>query len=256
MYPNAARLNWSFSVNEGRIQATVNATSSYYKNKTLMDANRESMWWIAGPDNILANLGDPDTAGKTFSQAAYNQQMTAGLLRRYSKDELNAQTDIAMGYGQMANFDSALSLYMRDNGIKSLNAKNAGNLGVMKNEFVTNLGLQFPDWERDRSTMDLQRRDRQINQIQQIVQNPPKSLADRPDVLTTQKYLFARQALVDNAHQQGITSWQTSKDQLANRYALWQYGQTLAAGDIVFQQAWSRLFESEFKADLAPLTGA
>jgi hypothetical protein len=39
---------------------------------------------------------------------------------------------------------------------------------------------------------------------------------------------------------------------LANRYALWQYGQTLAAGDLVFAQAWSRLFQTEFKADLVP----
>jgi hypothetical protein len=256
MYPNASRLNWSFSVNDGHLQATVNATSNYYKNRTLMDANPDSAWWIAGADNILANLGDPDQAGKTFSQSAYNQQMTAGLRRRYNKTELIQQQDIAMGYGQKANFDSAMALYMRDNGIKSLSSKNAGQLGVLKNEFIAQLGQQFPAWEVDQSTMDRNRRERQITQIQGMVENPPPTLRDRPDVATTAKYLFARQALADNAKLQGVTAWQTSAGQLANRYSLWQYGQSLAAGDIVFQQAWSRLFESEFKNDLTPTTGA
>jgi hypothetical protein len=256
MYPNAARLNWTFSVNEGRLEASVNATSAYYKNKKLMDQYPGAGWWIAGADNILANLGDPETAGKTFSQGAYNQQMNAGLRRRYSVSELVTQQDIAMGYGRMAVFDSTMATFMRDNNIKSLNSKAAGGLSVMKNQYVADLRAQFPAWAIDQDTMDRGKRKRQIEDIQKIVMAPPLSLRDRPDVLTTGKYLFARQSLEQAAQQQGITSWQTAKALSGDRFSLWQYGRSLAAGDIVFQQAWSRLFESEFKGDLTPTTGS
>jgi hypothetical protein len=254
MYPNASNLNWSFSVNEGRLEATVNSTSAYYTNKKLMDANKEAGWWVAGPDNLLANLGDPDSAGKTFSQSAYNQQMNAGLRRRYSVNELVAQQDIAMGYGRMAAFDSKMNLFMADNGIKNLNSKNSGNLGVLKTQFVTELRDQFPEWAKDQDKMDRGGRKRQIEQIQRMVENPPPSLRNRPDVITTAKYLFARQALIEAAQEQN-KPW-TGKDFLADRYSLWQLGGSLAKGDLVFQQAWSRLFESEFKNDLTPSVGS
>jgi hypothetical protein len=254
MYPNAARLNWSFSQNDGKLQATVNATSAYLKYKTLMNANPSVNWWIAGPDNLLANLGTPNAAGATFSQSAYNQQMTDSLRKTYSKDELVQQQDIAMGYGKMAIFDSTLALYMRQNGIKSLNAKNAGSLAVMKDNYTQQLRDQFPQWAIQVDSVDRKKTQESIDSIQALVTDPklPSSLATRPDVLTTQKYLFARQQVENNAASQGVVNWQTSKTQLANRYALWQYGQSLAAGDLVFQQAWSRLFQTEFKADLVP----
>jgi len=171
-------------------------------------------------------------------------------------NELVAQQDIAMGYGRMAAYDLKMNLFMADNGIKNLNSKNAGNLGVLKDQFVTELRDQFPQWAKDQDEMDRGGRKRQIEQIQRMVENPPPNLRNRPDVITTAKYLFARQALVAAAQEQGITSWQTSKQLLADRYSLWQLGGSLAKGDIVFQQAWSRLFESEFKNDLTPTVGS
>jgi hypothetical protein len=254
MYPNAARLNWSFSQNDGKLEATVNATSAYLKYKTIMAANPSVDWWIAGPDNLLANLGTPNAAGATFSQSAYNQQMTDSLRRTYTKDELIQQQDISMGYGKMAQFDSTLALYMRQNGIKSLNDKNAGSLSVLKDNYTQQLRDQFPQWAVYADSVDTKKTKESIDSIQALVTDPKltPSLANRPDVLTTQKYLYARQQVENYAASQGVVNWQTSKTQLANRYALWQYGQTLAAGDVVFQQAWSRLFVNEFKKDLVP----
>ena len=254
-YPNAARLNWSLSVNEGRLEATVNATSAYQKYRTLMDNNKESSWWIAGADDILGNLNDPDTAGTSFSQSAYNQQLNRGLRRRYTTGELADQAQISMGYGRMGEFDAALDLYMRQNGIKSLNSKAAGQLGQMKTEYRADLRAQFPAWAVAFDTSDKGKRDRQLTQITAMVTDPPPGLRARPDVVTTSKYLFARKALATFAAEQGVTNWQTNKNFVDDRYTLWKYGKTLAAGDIVFQRGWSRLFESEFSADLAPQVG-
>ena len=249
-YPQASNLNWSLSVNEGRLEAVVNATSAYQKYRNLMDDNKESSWWIAGADNMLGVLGNPDAPGNTFSQSAYNQQMNEGLRRRYTKGELAAQTDIAMGYGRMGEFVAARNLYMRQNDIKSLNSKNAGQLSVMTAEYKDQLRAQFPAWALDVDTTDKGKKDRQFTQIQAIVTDPPPGLRDRPDVVTTAKYMFARQKLQDFAASQGVASWQTSKQYVDDRYALWQYGQSLAAKDIVFQQGWTRLFETEFNKDL------
>ena len=84
-----------------------------------------------------------------------------------------AQNDIAMGFGRMGEFDAALNLYMRQNNIKSLNAKNAGQLGLMKQQYTAELRTQFPGWAESVDTLDKGRTTRQFEQIAALVTDPP-----------------------------------------------------------------------------------
>jgi len=216
-YPDASRLNWTLSVNDGKLEATVNATDAYYKYKNLMQAHPDAAWWIAGPANQLATLpkGDPGigTPG-AFSQSAYNQQMTEGLRRRYTTDELISQEQIAMGQGLMDQFNRKLDVVMKQNGITNLNSKAAGGLSVMKASTTLAIRAEYPLWANDLDHRDTNRRLREIQQIADVAMNPKVAgfdLYNRPDIAMTRNYLIARQATLNVALANGIVGWQTSQ---------------------------------------------
>lgn len=245
-YPNYANLNWSYSINEGRLEATVNATSAYVRHRRLMERNPDIMWWIAGPDNMMANL-DPE---ERFSQSAYNTQRTAGLRKKYTQEDLNKQAQIEMAWGKINQFNSALSLFMRQNGIEDLQDANAGDLSVVRRNFMDQVAKDYPEWARSMASRDIRKeRQNQINRIQELVDNPPLSLRGRPDVEATAQYLAARNAVIESAFAEGVTGWETAKSILPMRLQLMAFGQQLAAKDLVFGQAWSRLFMREFNDD-------
>lgn len=247
-YPSASNLNWSYSVNDGHLQATVNATTSYLKNRKLMDQNPDVMWWIAGPDNLVTST-DPNAQ---FSQGAYNQQMTLALRRKFDKDELVKQGQIAMGQGRLNAFNSALRLYMAQNGITSLSAKNAGGLSAYRQNYIDGLRAQFPDWAAYYDSLNSQgMQDRQIAQIQAAMEEGGPTFRSRPDVVTTQRYLTARDAVIAQAQAQGVTGWQNANSVAPLRGQLYALGMQLARQDVVFGQAWDRLFSHEFNHDIS-----
>lgn len=246
-YPTAANLNWSFSENNGHLQATVNATTAYVRHRNLMDDHPDVMWWIAGPDNIVSTT-DPNNE---FSQGAYNQQMTAGLRRKFGRDDLVKQSQIAMGQGRLNAFNNALRLYMAQNGIKSLNAKNAGNLSVLRAQYMDQLRAQFPSWAEYYDKLNSPgEQKREIEQIRSAMQAGGSALQNRPDVRLTQQYLAARDAVIAQAQAQGVVGWQNANAVKTSRDVLFAYGESLARRDVVFAQAWDRLFSHEFNYDL------
>jgi hypothetical protein len=246
-YPSAANLNWSFSENDGNLQATVNATTAYMQHRDLMNNHPDIMWFIAGPDNIVAT-SDPKGV---FSQGAYNQQMTEGLRKKYGKDELVKQNEIAMGQGRLNAFNNALRLYMAQNGIKSLNSKAAGGLSVMRDKYTDQLRAQFPAWAAYYDQLNSEgQQAREIDQIRSAMQEGGAAFRDRPDVRTTQQYLTARDSVIAQATAQGVIGWQNANSMKSYRDLLFAYGQQLAQRDVVFAQAWDRLFTHEFNHDL------
>jgi hypothetical protein len=246
-YPSASNLNWSFSENDGNLQATVNATTNYMRHRKLMDDHPDVMWWIAGPDNIVSSA-DPNSQ---FSQGAYNEQMTLGLRRKYTDAEFVKQSQIAMGQGRYNAFQNALRLYMAQNGVKSLNSSNAGNLSGLKANYVNSLRAQFPEWATYFDGLNSEGlQDREIDQIRSAMQHGNSDFNSRPDVRLTQQYLTARDAVIAQAQNQGIVGWRNSSTMKPARDILHAYGQSLARKDIVFAQAWDRLFEHEFNSDL------
>jgi hypothetical protein len=248
-YPAAANLNWSFSQNNGNLTADVNATSDYLKYRSLMDDHRDVMWWIAGPQNLV-NAADP--SGQ-FSGGAYNTQLNQGLRQKYSVDDLMKQDQIAMGAGRWNSFKQAMRLYMTQNGIPSLHDPTAGDLAGLQQRTLEQLRQQFPEWGRYMDQTNLAgARDTSINEIKDVIQNPPSpDFLNRPDVKMTTQYLMARDAVIKEAQDNGISNWVTSNSMEPERAALFAYGTQLAASDIVFHQAWTRLFEGEFYKDLA-----
>jgi hypothetical protein len=245
-YPTAANLNWSLSVNDGHLEATVNATTAYMQHRDLMNNHPDVMWWIAGPDNLIVS-SDPN---QQFSQGAYNQQMTMALRRKFTKEEVVKQTSISMGQGRLNAFNNALRLYMAQNGIKSLNAKNAGQLSVLKAQYLADLRAQFPDWAEYYDGLNSEgQQDRMVDQIQSAMQEAGPTFRSRPDVLTTQRYLLARDSVIATAQRQGIVGWRSANAVKDQRALLYAFGQQLAREDIVFAQAWDQLFEHEFNHD-------
>jgi hypothetical protein len=247
-YPAAANLNWSFSVNQGNLEATVNATSDYLRFKSLMDSHPDVMWWIAGPDNLI-NAADPNAQ---FSGGAYNTQLNLGVRQKYTTDELMKQDQIAMGAGRWNSFKQALRLYMSQNGIPSLHDPSAGDLAGLQQRTEEQLRQQFPDWAKNMDATNLGgARDTSINEIKSVIENPPyPDFLNRPDVKMTAQYIMARDAVAQEAQANGITNWVTSTSMEPERAALFAYGTQLASSDLVFHQAWTRLFEGEFYKDL------
>lgn len=247
-YPSAANLNWSFSVNEGNLQATVNATTNYMKHRTLMDQHPDVMWWIAGPDNLVSSV-DPNG---TFSQGAYNQQMTEGLRRKFGEDDMVKQTAIAMGQGRMNAFNDALRLYMAQQGLTNLNSKAAGGLSTLRASYQDQLRAQFPQWAEYYDGLNSQGlQDREIDQIRSVMAKGGSEFNSRPDVRLTQQYLTARDSVIAQAASQGVIGWQTANSMSSQRDLLYAYGSQLARKDVVFAQAWDRLFSNEFNSDQA-----
>lgn len=152
-----------------------------------------------------------------------------------------------MGQRKWDQFNQSLGLYMDQNGIKSLQGQDAGNLRGLKADTEAQLRAQYPAWAEHMDTLDRGLRDRQITAVASMLDAP--GLKGRTDIEDTRKYLMARQALIDYAHQNGISQWNTSNALYDQRQALRQYAQSLASSDLVFGTAWSNLFDGEFKQD-------
>jgi uncharacterized protein involved in type VI secretion and phage assembly len=56
--------------------------------------------------------------------------------------------------------------------------------------------------------------------------------------------------VIHQAQDNNITNWQTAASMEPERAALYAYGYQMANSDIVFHQAWTKLFEGEFYKDI------
>jgi hypothetical protein len=145
-----------------------------------------------------------------------------------------------------------MRLYMDQNGITSLHGSNAGDLAGLQQRYEQQLRAQFPDWAAHVDATNIGGgRDQEINQIKDVLSNPPSpDFLQRPDVKMTQQYLMARDAVIHQAQDNNITNWQTAASMEPERAALYAYGYSMATSDIVFHQAWTKLFEGEFYKDI------
>jgi hypothetical protein len=176
--------------------------------------------------------------------------MTMGLRKKFTAEEVVRQTDIAMGQGRLNAFNNAMRLYMAQNGIKSLSDKKAGQLSVLKAQYLSQIRAQFPAWAEYYDSLNSEgQQDRMIDQIRSAMEAGGSTFKNRPDVVTTQRYLLARDAVIAAGQAQGVVGWRAANAVRAQRVSLYQYGQQLARQDVVFAQAWDQLFEHEFTHD-------
>jgi hypothetical protein len=240
LFPEAAGLNWSVSVNETGINATLKVENRARKYKKEIEANPEYGWFYVGADNI----------GGEFSASVYNAQSStprtegATLTQRHrvTPDEMLRRTLASTGWDQYNQVRTKVNMALQSRGLHSVRQNGAQDIARIKADFIAELRAANPAWAADYDTFDTGKLDRFVTQVAEPAL-ADKRLKGRSDMKLLAVYLQLRQRATDFAKANGYTLASQKAAPLVAVLA--QAGQEMAAANIGFQQVWNRVLSRE-----------
>jgi len=261
LYPEAADLPWSISMNETGINATVRADKRSRSLKKLIDQFPEFGYAIVGSDNVggqFARDGSimPDTQ---FNSSVYNAQF--GI--KYGVDELGrrgrTQGEIldralqATGWTKYAQVSAAVDVALQQRGLNNLNQKGAQQIRLMKQLLVAKLKKDNPVWAADFEDRNGGKVDQFLRVADVLMSNPRTK--DREDINALRTYLQYRDTANKLAQAQGYTL-KAVKNADPLRKRLYEIGSALAKQSLGFDQVWQRVLEGEVEDRNAAPSGS
>lgn len=251
LFPEAADLKWSISMNETGINATVKADNRARSLKKLIDADPEYGWAIVGSDNVGGQYKrdgtiDPESV---FNGGVYNGQFTnkfgiEGLGRRErTKAEVLDRSLKSAGWAKYSMISAAIQTEMTKRGLSSLNQTDASDLKDAKKAIVLALKKENPTWAAAYEDTSSNGKVDQFLRVADKLMADPKT-KDREDILALKTYLQYRTMAQQAAAMQGYTLAATSKAG-ALRTRLDEIGSALAKQSLGFNQAWERVLAGE-----------
>ena len=229
----------SLSKNNTGINATLTAEEATKKYSDLIAKNPEFGWFIIGD----ANSGD-------FSPTVYGNQQTRSVAPgsttkfREKQDAYSAMAKVEANRGwiQYRKGSAIIESIRIRGGFDSLNSSGAEWLRSKKQELITALGEENPDWAKSYSTIDTGKVLSFLRYADEIATDP--RLAGRPDIQTLNNYVKGRETIISILKTRNSPSLTDPTNSDLN--AKWQQliG-ILLKQDITFGDVYSRILEKD-----------
>ena len=182
----------SLSKNNTGIASTIEADKRSKQLADLIAKNPEYGWFIVGD----ANAGE-------FSPTVYQKQREMAVAPgstmkfRESQDPYAAikETNAEKGWIVYNKGMDLIEAQRIARGLKSLNSRGAEDLKAAKEQFITELSEENPDWASVRGKIDTQKVFNFLKFAEQTTKD--SRLANRSDIKTMKEYLEGRQYIID-----------------------------------------------------------
>jgi hypothetical protein len=251
MFPEAADLPWSVSMNETGINAYIKADNRARSLKPLIDADPEYGWFIVGSDNVGGQYKRDGTLDPTtvFNSGVYNGQFTNKFgidgkgRRERTRAEVLDRSLQSEGWAKYSMASAAIQTEMNKRGLSSLNQTDAADLKQAKKLIVDKLKLDNPTWATAYENSSSNGKVDQFLRVADKLMADPKT-KNREDIVTLRTYLQYRDLAQQAAAAQGYTLAATSKADVL-RKRLDEIGSALAKQSLGFDQAWQRVLAGE-----------
>lgn len=260
-YPEFFDVAISLTANETGLTATDESWNAVQRYRSDIAKNPEFGWFFAGAENL--------TGG--FNQGVYHAQFRnrigpgTSTTFRSRRDPLEVARDamVEQGWREYQQVNQAIQLKLEEAGLRSLSAKGAEPLRLLKQQFVADLSARNPDWAADYGAGgSAEARVEEFLNFAVRALRSHKDLQRRGDMLALTEYLevrgAVREALADrfdpgwrerrlpDGRPAPMPTFSINRQDAADLKAIWDdFTAHLIARDLGFEQMWSRVLEHD-----------